>query len=203
MHIHPKYSLVWGLVLRVCVRSVRVWNVRVTSSARTFHTRTLRAHTLSTRPHTQVLVNISLSFVLSLFPLYILWFENVYRSVHMKVLMSKCFLNLSYQYLITPQTKEHYIFRIGYSLVQFFCPSSSFFCFFILLLPFFHEGFENLSKWYFLLTNLLQIDKIKINRSLRLSPMRTYHVFFKKHWPHFPCNPFFRTWMNHRASHLA
>ena len=73
---------VWGLVLRVCVRSVRVWNVRVTSSAciyqllwwvdayalevtRTFHTRTLHTHTLSTRPHTQVLVNISLFLALS------------------------------------------------------------------------------------------------------------------------------------------
>ena len=79
-------------MLRVCVRSVRVWNVRVTSSACIYQllwwvralcalthahcAHTLRTHTLSTRPHTQVLVNISLFLVLSLFPLYCHWREK-------------------------------------------------------------------------------------------------------------------------------
>ena len=44
-----------------------------TEVTRTFHTRTLRTHTLSTRPPTQVLENISLFLVLSLFPLYCHW----------------------------------------------------------------------------------------------------------------------------------
>ena len=48
---------VWGLVLRACVRSVRVWNVRVTSSACIYQllevTRTFfRSHTNSSHTHT-------------------------------------------------------------------------------------------------------------------------------------------------------
>ena len=61
----------WFFVFDVCCFFFDALEV-----TRTFHTRTLRTHTLSTRPHTQVLVNIFLFLVLSLFPLYCHWREK-------------------------------------------------------------------------------------------------------------------------------
>ena len=88
----------WGLVLRVCARSVRVWNARVTSSACVYPllwwVRALCAlHILRTRHHTQVLVIISLFLALSSFPLY--WHWRVKGSVERSMLPWAIFLKFA------------------------------------------------------------------------------------------------------------